>query len=164
MNYRKENNADIKKLIELGLLSYGQHRRVLAENWMQMETGLKNDKLYSSLLETSKCFICEHENEIIGMAFLVPSGNPWDVYPADTSYIRLVGVHLAWSGKGIAKKLTAMCIEEAKELREKTIMLHTSEFMDAARHIYENLGFRRIRDIGQRFGKMYYLYCLELKA
>jgi ribosomal protein S18 acetylase RimI-like enzyme len=75
-----------------------------------------------------------------------------------------VGVHLAWSGKGIAKKLTAMCIEEAKELREKTIMLHTSEFMDAARHIYENLGFRRIRDIGQRFGKMYYLYCLELKA
>jgi ribosomal protein S18 acetylase RimI-like enzyme len=57
-----------------------------------------------------------------------------------------------------------MCIDEARARGERTVMLHTSEFMDAARHIYESLGFKRIRDIGLRFGKMYYLYCLELKA
>ncbi|MDX2173612.1 MAG: hypothetical protein SFY56_10845 [Bacteroidota bacterium] len=36
-----------------------------------------------------------------------------------------------------------MCIAHAKQNNEKTIALHTSEFMDAARHIYEGLGFNR---------------------
>jgi ribosomal protein S18 acetylase RimI-like enzyme len=164
MNYRKDNNADREKLQQLGLLSYGQHREALAGQWPQMEAGLKKEGLYDLLLSTSQCFTCEHENEIIGMAFLVPSGNPWDIYPADTSYIRLVGVHPSHSGKGIARKLTAMCIDAAKALGEKTVMLHTSEFMDAAKHIYESVGFKKTRDIGPRFGKAYYLYCLELKA
>lgn len=41
-------------------------------------------------------------------------------------------------------------------------MLHTSEMMGAARHIYESLGFKKLREIEPRYGKKYWLYKLEL--
>jgi len=47
---------------------------------------------------------------------------------------------------------------------EAIIALHTSEFQDAARHIYEGLGFKKIRDLEPSFGKQIYLYTLNLKA
>jgi len=49
-----------------------------------------------------------------------------------------------------------------EELKEKTIALHTSEFMDAARHIYEGLGFIMVKEIPPRYGKRYWLYRLDL--
>lgn len=45
---------------------------------------------------------------------------------------------------------------------ERTIALHTSEFMDAARHIYESVGFVKVKEIPARYGKKYWLYLLEI--
>ncbi len=84
------------------------------------------------------------------------------MFKAEWSYIRLVGVDPDYRGKGIAKNLTEMCLEFAKKTKEKIIALHTSEFMDAARHIYESLGFKVLREIEPRLGKRYWLYTLEL--
>jgi ribosomal protein S18 acetylase RimI-like enzyme len=74
----------------------------------------------------------------------------------------MVGVDPTYGGKGIAQTLTEMCVDHAKTLNEKTIALHTSEFMDAARHIYEKNGFKRTQEIEPRYGKRYWLYRLEL--
>jgi len=76
--------------------------------------------------------------------------------------MRMVGVNPKHRGQGIAKTLTEMCIEFAKQSDEKTIALHTSEFMDAARHIYENIGFTVLKEIPLLFGKKYWLYTLDL--
>jgi hypothetical protein len=40
--------------------------------------------------------------------------------------------------------------------------LHTSEFQNAARHIYESMGFIKLMDLELMFGKQYYLYILRL--
>ena len=96
------------------------------------------------------------------MAFLVPRGNPTEIFQGDWSYIRMVGVDPRFSGKGIGRQLTQHCIDFAKSTNEKTIALHTSEFMDAARHIYESLGFTPIKELPLRYGKRYWLYQLEL--
>ena len=96
------------------------------------------------------------------MAFLVPSGNPTTIFPADWCYLRMVGVHTNHSGKGIGKALTKMCVDEGKSSGEKTIGLHTSEFMDGARHIYESIGFRQVRELEPHLGKRYWLYKLDL--
>ena len=53
----------------------------------------------------------------------------------------MVGVHPNFSGKGIGRELIKICILFAKESDEKIIVLHTSEFMNSARHLYEDLGF-----------------------
>jgi ribosomal protein S18 acetylase RimI-like enzyme len=96
------------------------------------------------------------------MAFLVPSGNPTKIYSAETSYIRMVGVHPEAEGKGIAQTLTRLCVDKAKETGEKTISLHSAEIMYAARHIYEKLGFKKIRMLDEHYGFKYWLYQLTL--
>jgi ribosomal protein S18 acetylase RimI-like enzyme len=92
------------------------------------------------------------------MAFLVPSGNPTKIYSDDTRYIRMVGVHPDAGGKGIAQSLTRLCMEKAKELGEKTIMLHSAEVMYTARHVYEKLGFKKMHLLDEHYGLEYWLY------
>jgi ribosomal protein S18 acetylase RimI-like enzyme len=75
----------------------------------------------------------------------------------------MVGVHPHYTGHGIARRLTEKCIEKAKELKEVTIALHTSEFMNAARHLYESMGFKVLREIPNRLGKRYWLYTLDIQ-
>ena len=92
------------------------------------------------------------------MAFLVPSGNPTKIYSSETSIIRMVGVHPDASGKGIAQTLTRLCMEKAEQTGEKKISLHSAEVMYAARHIYEKLGFKKIRLLDEHYGLTYWLY------
>lgn len=161
--FRFGTHKDKEKLQELGLNSFGQFKNILTEeNWNKLRSYQTADTTYSDLLTKSICFVCEENNEIIGMAYLILSGNPTDIFQEDWCYLRMVGVHTEYNGKGIGKKLTQMCIDFASQKNEKTMALHTSEFMDAARHIYENLGFKQIREIEPRLGKKYWIYTLDL--
>ena len=161
--YRIGTIEDKEKLQKLGLTSYGQFKEVLTEeNWNKLNAFLTAENSYLDLLLKSKCFICETNSEIIGMAFLVPKGNPTDIFHRDWCYIRMVGVNPEYGGKGIGKKLTQICIDSAKETKEKIIALHTSEFMDVARHIYESIGFKQTKELEPLYGKKYWLYKLEI--
>jgi ribosomal protein S18 acetylase RimI-like enzyme len=74
----------------------------------------------------------------------------------------MVGVHPNFSGKGIGRELIKICILFAKESDEKIIALHTSEFMNSARHLYEDLGFVMNKELKPIFDKKYWLYLLKL--
>ncbi len=164
IKYRIGTIDDIDNLQKLGLESYSQFKNVLTnENWNIMNSFLSNRNSYENLISISKCFICERENRIIGMAFLVPNGNPTNIFQKEWSYIRMVGVNPDYGGFGIGKNLTQQCIDFAKVNNEKIIALHTSEFMDKARHIYENIGFKKIKEIEPNFGKKYWLYSIDLQ-
>jgi ribosomal protein S18 acetylase RimI-like enzyme len=161
--YRIGTIEDKEKLRKVGLASYGLFKDVLtAEHWGTMYTFLTAENSYIDLLSKSRCFVCELNGELIGMAYLVAKGNPTSVFEPEWSYIRMVGVVPEYGGNGIGKKLTEMCIAFAKESNEKTIALHTSEFMDTARAIYERAGFVQIKQIESKYGKKYWLYKLEL--
>ncbi len=163
LNYRTASEKDLKQLQELGLLAFGQYKSIITkENWEKWELGFKSDENFLNLLAISTCFVCEVENEIVGMAFFIPHGNPFLYFPTEWSYIRYVGVNPTFGGNGIGKKLTQLCINKAKETGEKTIALHTSEFQDAARHIYESLGFMKRKELEPVFGKTFYIYTIEL--
>ncbi|MEZ4800893.1 MAG: GNAT family N-acetyltransferase [Flavobacteriales bacterium] len=161
-NYRKATIEDLGKLQKLGILAYSQHKlSMTAENWDKFSANLYGPELYTELIESATCFICELEDEVIGMAFLVSKGHPTELFDETWSYIRMVGVHPNFSGNGIAKKLTEMCIEFAQEDGENFVALHTSEFMEAARHIYQGFGFIVVREFS-RYDKKYWIYLLEL--
>lgn len=163
LKYRTATKKDLKQLQELGLLAYGQYKSTITqENWKKWETAFKSDDNFLNLLNISTCFVCEFETEIVGMAFFIPNGNPFLYFPAEWSYIRYVGVNPAFGGNGIGKKLTQLCIDKAKETGEKTIALHTSEFQNAARHVYESLGFIKQKELDPIFGKVFYIYTIEL--
>jgi ribosomal protein S18 acetylase RimI-like enzyme len=161
--YRAGATDDIEKIVRLGINSYGQFKDQLSDtNWKKLEAYLLDKNTYPELLGKSKCFVCACEDEILGMAFLVPSGNPTDIFQKDWSYLRMVGVNAEYSGKGIGRKLTQLCIDYARKTNETTVALHTSEFMNAARHIYESMGFHKVKELELRLGKRYWLYLLEL--
>ena len=162
-SFRKATLNDAIKLQNLGLVSYSQYFHLLSpEEKAKMENNLKSEERVIQLLNTSYCFVCLDGEKVIGMAYVLLSGNPWDFYPADWSYIRMLGVDPDYGGKGIGKELTNRCIVYAKQKNEKIIALHTSEMMNAARHIYQSLGFKILRELEPRFGKRYWLYTLEL--
>ncbi|MFM9946019.1 MAG: GNAT family N-acetyltransferase [Bacteroidia bacterium] len=161
--YRKTNITDLKAVQELTLMAYGQYKDILSkENWEKWETNFNDDNTFKDLFEIATCFVCQFNNEIIGTAFLVMHGNPHKLFQTDWAYIRFVGVNSNFEGQGIGRKLTQICIDQAKETGEKIIALHTSEFQNAARHIYESLGFVKQREF-ESFGKKYWVFTLDLK-
>lgn len=156
--YRLAVRSDLKQLQLLGLVAYGQFKPLLsAENWEKWQEGFESDTNFSSLLEIATCFVCESDNHIVGMAFLVPSGNQFLYFQSDWSYIRYVGVHPKHEGNGIGTLLTQQCINEATLNGESVIALHTSEFQDAARHIYERLGFEKQKEF-YVYERKYWIY------
>lgn len=163
LKYRIGIDADVPQLVSIGLLAYGQYKdRVTEGNWIKMKEGLGYENTYIKLLEIATCIVCECQDKIIGMVFLVHHGNPTPVFQYDWAYIRMLGVHPEFEGRGIGRMLTQMCINQARQNGEGILALHTSEFQNAARHIYEDLGFVKVRDIDKTFGIQYYLYTLGL--
>ena len=163
ISYRCATYEDIKQLSDLKIGSYSEFEKMLPEDgWATLNASLHNDNKLKEVLSISRAFVGEIDRRIVGMAFLVSNGNPTNIYPADWSYIRMVGVHPDFRGKGIGKSLTCMCIDNARENGEKIIGLHTSEIMDAARHVYESLGFTVYKEIDRIFGVRYWLYKMNL--
>src|SRR5690606_26095060 len=112
MNFRKGNKNDIESLKELGINSWMQFKDDLTdENWSTLYLSLNNDDTYTDLLSKSECVICETDSkQIIGMAFLVPKGNPTEVYDETWCHLRYVSVDPEYRGKRIGQKLTELCI------------------------------------------------------
>ena len=164
LKYRDGNINDLRSLKDLAVRSWSQFRdKISSDNWETLYNNLNNDNTYIELLDKSKCFVCTTDkDEIIGMAFLVSSGNPTDIYDKEWCYIRFVSVDPNYGGQGIGRRLTEQCIQHAKDKGEKTIALHTSEIMEQARHIYERLGFKILKEIDHRLGKRYWLYTLDI--
>ncbi|MBI1267338.1 MAG: GNAT family N-acetyltransferase [Cryomorphaceae bacterium] len=163
MHIRRADINDLKAISQLGQTEWGKYEAELSvEHWKTMSATISNEVLYQQLLQQAIGFVCEDAGEIIGMSFLVLSGHPTHIYSEEQSYIRFVTVSEKRKGLKIGQKLTESCIEYAKEQGEKRIALHTSEFMDKARHIYEKLGFVVIRQLEPIYGKKYWLYELNL--
>ncbi len=164
MKYCIANSTNLKELKNLAINVWGVFEKELTlNNWLSLKQTLEDDNTYSELLSKSTCFICKNENEeIVGMSFLVSSGNPTEIYKKDWSYIRFVSVDPKYTGLGIGRKLTEMCMLQAKQNNEKTIALHTSEMMLNAISLYENLGFKVLKEIDSRLGKKYWLYTLDI--
>ncbi len=138
-------------------------QRLTPGNWLQLYHSLQDDATYTTLLSSSKCIVATtNEGDIAGMFFLVSRGNPTEVYLNEWCYIRFLTVSPLYSGRDIGKRLTEACIQLAMADNETTIALHTSEMMVNALYIYENLGFIKLKEMDNRFGKKYWLYTLQL--
>lgn len=164
MIYRQGTRSDLTGLKNLALKSWAQFQNELTDgNWQKLRNTLDDDTTFTDLLEKSFCFVCTNDiEEIIGMSFLVSSGNPTEIYDKSWCYIRYVTVDPDFGGQGIGRKLTEKCIEYSIKNGERTIALHTSEMMHSARHIYESLGFTILKQIEPRQGKKYWLYTRSL--
>lgn len=160
--YRRANASDAPTIARLTLTAYQDYQAVLAPaDWARMETNLANESLFIELLGKATAFVCEQNNQLAGSIFLVPKGNPTLIFPADWSYIRLLGVDPRFRGLGIGRTLTQLCVHQAQRTGEIGVALHTSEVMKAARKMYEAIGFQQQQELAPLYGKRYWLYKLR---
>lgn len=163
LNYRKAHIEDIEQIRDLHVRACGQYADVLSpDNWARMLNNLEDLKGLRDLMQNSFTYVCEADRKIIGAVSLVHRGNPTDIFMKDWSYIRNLSVDPEYRGRGVAKKLVLECISEAISRRESRIALHTGEFMESAKALYENIGFKVLKELEPMFGKRYWLYKLDL--
>jgi hypothetical protein len=100
LNYRLAKEADTAAISAFSIESYGPFERVLTEEHRaKMKHSMTNLSILEELMNMATTFVCEAGSALAGVVWLVPSGNPTDIYPANRAYIRRLGVHTAYRGR-----------------------------------------------------------------
>ena len=101
-----------------------------------------------SRLPVSELIVAEAQAQLVGAVTLFrdPSLLGPDAWPASWAGIRLLAVHPNSRGHGIGRALMDECLNRCRESGIETIGLHTVDFMEIARKMYEHMGFVRVSE------------------
>ncbi len=77
-------------------------------------------------------------------------------WPKGVASMRILAVHPASRGRGLGRLLVQECLRRARDLKVPAIYLYTGVFMDAARRLYESLGFERAPEFDREPGPIAY--------
>lgn len=78
------------------------------------------------------------------VTFVADASSPWsELLEAGEASIRMLAVRPDAQRQGIGKLLVDACVVRARALGREALMLHTTPWMTAAHHLYEEVGFER---------------------
>lgn len=129
------DNLDISKVIRSVLLEMGAPK--IGTAYEDEAT----DKMFETYQkEKLAYFVLEHKNKVIGGAGIAKLDN----YEGNVCELQKMYFLPIARGKGLGAKLISKCLEKAKEFGFESCYLETMPYMQAARKLYEKMGFQNL--------------------
>jgi ribosomal protein S18 acetylase RimI-like enzyme len=102
--------------------------------------------------------VAESQGKLQGVVKFYPHAGQAGMgqWPKEAASMRILAVHPDSRGKGYGVLLVRECVRRARVLKIHQIYLYTGTFMQAARHIYEKLGFKRALEFDRDPGPIAY--------
>jgi ribosomal protein S18 acetylase RimI-like enzyme len=102
--------------------------------------------------------VAESRGKIQGVVKFYPDAGRAGLgsWPKPAASMRILAVHPDSRGRGYGTLLVQECVRRARALKIPQIYLYTGDFMHAARHIYESLGFQRAPEFDRHPGPIAY--------
>jgi ribosomal protein S18 acetylase RimI-like enzyme len=130
-------------------------------DWPTISRGLSRA---SELATGGELIVATVDGVVAGsVGYFGPGIEKQEWFDREWPVIRLLVVDPKYRGLGIGRALTDECIARARRDGARLIALHTTPILDVAFRLYENMGFRFLRDAPARGGVPYAIYVKALE-
>ena len=111
----------------------------------------------------AELLVAERQGRLVGAVTMFTG---WRGAQEGTVGVRLLSVLPEQRGSGVGRALMLRCLERAREEGKRRVVLTTTQEMEAARDLYESMGFKRAPALDHEPapGVRYEGYALELNS
>lgn len=136
INYEDKYKVRVKELNHEWLRKY--------DLWEPIDDEYLDHPKEKILNKGGSIFLAKAKSDIIGTASIVPYGDT-------AAEICKLCVSEKWQGQGIGLALMKKCIEEARNLGMKKVLLYSNQKLENALKLYFKLGFKQIVDTDGKY-------------
>jgi predicted N-acetyltransferase YhbS len=149
LRIRDAREGDRDAIRAVTLTAFQEYAAVMSAHWESYRQGILNTLADVSHAEQ---IVAEQDGAVGGAVLLYPAGTVFTRPDGSRATIkhpeaRLLAVAPSARGRGIGAELMRECIRRARRSGAAALTLHTSDFMQVGKRMYERMGFVRAPEL-----------------